>query len=364
VNRGLDGLASVLPRIGLISDAYAGAAQGVPVELFEEDRERTEDRGVLDGSLDALPEEAVQKGLEQLGTLGGGNHFVEIQQVAEVADERRAEALGLRCGQITCMIHSGSRGLGYQVAASYMRQAKAHLESRSITPPNGQLLYFPAGSAEGALYLKAMNGAANFAFANREIMALLIRRAFDRLFGRQTASAIHSVYDITHNMAKEEELEARRYFVHRKGATRAFDAERMQGTPFEKWGQPVLIPGSMGTSSYVLLGHPGSRMSFFSVNHGAGRVMSRTEAAGRRGKKRGKKGMKGKKERPAVRAAISDKDFERSMEGIFLICEDRRRIKEEAPAAYKDIDEVIRVVLGADLALPVARLSPLAVLKG
>ena len=252
------------------------------------------------------------------------------------------------------MIHSGSRGLGYEVAGHYMRQAKGYLKSRGVAPPNGQLQYFPAESAEAKQYLEAMNGAANFAFANRSVMALLVRRAFGSVFGSQEVGGIRSVYDVTHNMAKEERWEGKNYMVHRKGATRAFDGERMSGTPFERLGQPILIPGSMGTASYVLMGHAGSRRSFFSVNHGAGRVMSRTKAAGR----------KGKRGRSGVNAAISDQDFKRSMEGVVLICENPRRIKEEAPAAYKDIDEVIRVVLGAGLALPVARLAPLAVLKG
>ena len=155
-------------------------------------------------------------------------------------------------------------------------------------------------------------------------------------------------------MAKEEDLGGRTCLVHRKGATRAFDGEHMKGTAYESLGQPVLIPGSMGTSSYVLLGHGGSERSFYSVNHGAGRRMSRSQAAG----KRGKRG------RPATAGRISDEEFERSMKAVHLICGDRGRIKEEAPGAYKDIREVIRVVLGADLALPVARLVPLAVLKG
>ncbi len=346
VTRGLEGLESILPRLGLL--------ESVLYDLFLQDRERTEDYGSLDGSIDGIPERGIEKGLEQLGTLGGGNHFIEIQEVVSVDDRTRAEALGLFQGQLTCMIHSGSRGLGYQVAGHYMQQAKAYLKSRGIVPPNGQLQFFRAESAEARRYLQAMNGAANFAFANRSVMAILVRQAFEKVFGSQGIGEIRSVYDVTHNIAKEEAWEGRTYTVHRKGATRAFDGEHMRGTAFETLGQPVLIPGSMGTASYVLMGHAGSRRSFYSVNHGAGRVMSRTQAAGR----------KGKRGRTGVKAAISDQEFKRSMEGVVLICEDPRRIKEEAPAAYKDIDEVIRVVLGAGLALPVARLAPLAVLKG
>ncbi len=362
VSCGLDGLESVLPRFGLIEQTAGSSAPGSPgkpgepslYELFLQDRERTEDQGSLNGSIDGIPEKGAEKGLSQLGTLGGGNHFIEIQEVVSIDDRTRADALGLFEGQLTCMIHSGSRGLGYEVAGHYIRQARGYLKSRGIAPPNGQLQFFPAESSEARQYLEAMNGAANFAFANRSVMALLVRRAFGSLFGRQEVRGIRSVYDVTHNMAKEEKWEGKNYLVHRKGATRAFDGERMRGTAFERLGQPILIPGSMGTASYVLMGHSGSRRSFFSVNHGAGRVMSRTKAAGR----------KGKRGRSGVEAAISDREFKRSMEGIVLICENPRRIKEEAPAAYKDIDEVIRVVLGAGLALPVARLAPLAVLKG
>ncbi|HUV09039.1 MAG TPA: RtcB family protein [Spirochaetia bacterium] len=353
LSRGLDGLESVLPRFGLVD------REGMsPYELFNEDRERTEDRGSLAGSFEAVPEAAVERGLPQLGTLGGGNHFLEIQRVASIENREAAGALGLFEGQLTCMIHSGSRGLGHEVAGQYMRRAKAYLKEHGVSPPNGQLLFFPAGSREGRQYLGAMNGAANYAFANREVMALLIRGAFGRVFGPSSVREIRSVYDVTHNMAKEETVEGKLCLVHRKGATRAFDGARMKGTGYEGLGQPVLIPGSMGTSSYVLLGHPGSARSLFSVNHGAGRVMSRTQAAGKGARRKGRKGRGGSA------GLITDEDFRKSMEGVHLICEDRRRIKEEAPGAYKDIDEVIRVVLGAGLALPVARLVPLAVLKG
>jgi tRNA-splicing ligase RtcB len=354
ISRGLDGLESVLSRFGLIDEESGAADEASSYALFLEDRERTEDRGSLRGSSEGIPAGAIERGFGQLGTLGGGNHFIELQEVVSVEDEKAAEALGLFRGQLTCMIHSGSRGLGYEVAGRYIGQAKGYLRSKGITPPNGQLQYFPADTREARSYLEAMNGAANFAFANRSVMALLVRQAFRNFLGGEEAGRIRSVYDVTHNMAKEERWEGKGYLVHRKGATRAFDSERMRGTAFESLGQPVLIPGSMGTASYVLLGHPGSSRSFFSVNHGAGRVMSRTQAAGR----------KGKKGRHGVKAAISDQEFRQSMEGIFLICGNRSRIKEEAPAAYKDIDEVIRVVLGAGLALPVARLKPLAVLKG
>jgi tRNA-splicing ligase RtcB len=316
--------------------------------LADDDITRVEDEGSLAGCVDALPPRALERGLPQLGTLGGGNHFIEIQTVAEIADRARAERLGLRADQIMVMIHSGSRGLGHEVAGDFLKLAKEEMRRRGEEPPNSQITAFAADTPAGRRYLGAMNAAANFAFANRQVMALLVQRAFSTLYGPQAAARVHTVYDVTHNIAKVETHHGRRYFVHRKGATRAFDAERMRGTPFADCGQPVLIPGSMGSASYVLLGCRESARSLYSVNHGAGRRLSRSAAAGKKG-------------RPG---AISDAVFKSSMAGITLICDDRSRIKEEAPAAYKDIEEVVAVVVGAGLALPVAKLKPLAVLKG
>ncbi len=345
LGKGLDSLESVLSRFGLLKSPE-------DFELLADDRIRSEDGGRLPGSEKAVPEDAKNRGRAQMGTLGGGNHFIEIQELVTLEERPEAEALGLFRGQLLIMIHSGSRRLGYEVAGLYMRKAKDYMMSRGIEPPNSQLLFFPADSKEGEDYLGAMNAAANYAYANREVMALLVRCAVASVMGKDSASEIRSIYDVTHNMAKKEKYGKKNYFVHRKGATRAFDGKRMRGSPYRETGQPVLIPGSMGTASYILLGHPGSERSFYSVNHGAGRRMSRSQAAGKR---------KGKKRRPGL---ITDAAFEKSMEGIHLICGNRRRIKEEAPAAYKDIDEVIKVVTGAGLALQLARLRPLAVLKG
>ncbi len=341
LNRGLEEIEDLLERFGLLENSEGRA-------LLAEDIERTEDRGSLWGNAAKLPPTALERGMPQMGTLGGGNHFIELQRVEEVFDTKRASRLGLFQGQFTVMIHSGSRGLGHETAGFYMKKAKSYMARENLIPPNGQLLYFKKDSPEAEDYLEAMNGAANYAFANREVMAVLVRKALRDVLGKKYSSHLKTLYDVTHNIAKEETYGGKHYFVHRKGATRAYDARRMAGTPFEDIGQPVLIPGSMGTASYVLLGHSGSEKSFFSVNHGAGRVLSRKQAAG----KKGKEGL------------ISDRDFKRAMEGIYLICEDRRRIKEEAPQAYKDIDEVIEVVTGAGLALPVAKLKPIAVLKG
>ena len=341
LKRGLAALEDVLIRYGLIENAEE-------LKLLSYDILHTEDGGNLKGNPEKIPPKAIERGIPQMGTLGGGNHFIEIQEVTEIYNREIAESLGLFRGQLTIMIHSGSRGLGHEVAGYYMKLAKNYMGKTGLIAPNGQLLYFHINSKEGHDYLSAMNSAANYAFANRETMAFLIRRAFREVMGEKAFFDIKSVYDVTHNIAKEEIYRGKKYMIHRKGATRAFDKERMKGTPFETIGQPVLIPGSMGTASYVLLGHKSSAKSFYSVNHGAGRVLSRKQAAGKKGRE----------------ALISDREFKKAMEGVYLICDDRRRIKEEAPQAYKDIDDVIEVVIGAGLALPVIKLKPIAVLKG
>jgi tRNA-splicing ligase RtcB len=220
-----------------------------------------------------------------------------------------------------------------------------------IRLPDRQLACAPLGSPEGKAYFGAMAAAANYAQANRQAITGLIRESLMRGLDMSPRElGLRMVYDVSHNLARMETHAGRRVCVHRKGATRAFAAAQMDATPFAQTGQPVLIPGSMGTASYVLAGVPTGAESLFSVNHGAGRTMSRSAARGNIGRGRP--------------AAISDSEFRHSMEGITLICEDRGAIKEEAPAAYKDIDDIIRVVAGAGLAAIVARLRPLAVLKG
>lgn len=212
------------------------------------------------------------------------------------------------------------------------------------------LAYLHTDTDIGKRYISAMAAAANFAFTNRHIMAMLVRRCFNRTFGR---TPLRLIYDVAHNMAKLEEHGGSQLWIHRKGATRAFGPARMAATVFAKTGQPVIIPGSMGTASYLLVGTGESEESLCSVNHGAGRVMSRTAA---RGKTRGGKVI--------IAAAISDERFKQTMRGIKLITSDKRRIKEEAPDAYKDIDEVVRTVIECGWARPVAKMHPLAVLKG
>ena len=317
-----------------------------PNELAE-DLKRIEENGQMPGDLAAVPSAAIQKGSAQLGTLGGGNHFIEIQQVQKIFDQTLAKAFGLFENQIVVMIHSGSRRFGYEIADEYMNIAARKPE---MAERRKMLSFLSTDSPDGRNYIAAMSAAANFAFTNRHIMALLVRRCFNRMFG---PTPLKLVYDVAHNMAKLETHQPGKLWVHRKGATRAFGPERMSSTIFAKTGQPVITPGSMGTASFLLVGTGNSDESLCSVNHGAGRVMSRTAASGKT--RRGK---------IITSPLISDEQFKRSMHGIKLITSDKRKIKEEAPAAYKDIDEVVRIVVQCGWAKPVARMLPLAVLKG
>jgi tRNA-splicing ligase RtcB len=316
-------------------------------DQFRRDLGMIEENGSMSGDLGPVPKRAAEKGSSQLGTLGGGNHFIEIQYVERILDDALAKTFGLDKNRIVVMIHSGSRRFGYEVADEYMNVAARR---PGMAGRKKMLAYLSADSPGGRGYISAMAAAANFAFVNRHIMALLVRRCFNRMFGPVRLDVI---YDVAHNMAKLESHMSRPLWVHRKGATRAFGGDRMRGTPFEKVGQPIITPGSMGTASYLMVGTGNSRESLNSVNHGAGRVMSRTAALGK--SRRGK---------VVSRALISDEQFARSMEGIRLITADKRRIKEEAPAAYKDIDEVVRIVTACGWARAVARMLPLAVLKG
>ncbi len=314
---------------------------------FSEDLKKIEENGQMPGDMAAVPKLAIEKGKDQIGTLGGGNHFIEIQVVQKVFDEQLANFFDIKENQIVVMIHSGSRRFGYEIADEYMSIAAGlpEMEGR-----RKMLSYLDANSKQGQKYISAMGAAANFAFVNRHLMGLLVRRCFTRMFG---AISLPLVYDVTHNMAKLEIHEGKKLWVHRKGATRAFGPEQMKGTPFEKIGQPIITPGSMGTASYLMVGTGNSEESLSSVNHGAGRVMSRTAASG-----------KGRHGKSTGGAAISDNEFKRSMSGIKLIAGDKSRIKEEAPGAYKNIDEVVRIVSQCGWAKPAARMTPLAVLKG
>jgi len=316
-------------------------------DQFADDLQRIEENGHLRSDPAAVPRAAIQKGANQLGTLGGGNHFIEIQCVQQILDPASAKTFGLFENQIVVMIHSGSRRFGYEIADQYMNVAAQRPENAGRRK---MLSYLPTESSAGKSYIAAMAAAANFAFTNRHIMALLVRRCFNRMFG---PTRLRLVYDVTHNMAKLETHAGTRLWVHRKGATRAFGPRDMAASIFAQTGQPIITPGSMGTASYLLVGTGDSAESLSSVNHGAGRVMSRSAARG-----------KTRRGRTVTAGLISDEQFKRSMEGIKLIAGDRRKIKEEAPGAYKDIDEVVRIVVECGWAKPVARMIPLAVLKG
>jgi len=341
INKGVSAVPGLAQRSG------HRAWEAFDPEEFTEDLQRIEENGRLPSDPAAVPKNAIQKGMNQLGTLGGGNHFIEVQYVQEVFEPNLAKSFGLFKNQLVVMIHSGSRRFGYEIADEYMNIAARRPENAERRK---MLSYLPTESSAGENYIRAMAAAANFAFTNRHIMALLVRRCFNRMFG---PTPLTLVYDVAHNMAKLETHSGERLWVHRKGATRAFGPKQMAASIFAQTGQPIIIPGSMGTASFLLVGTGDSEESLSSVNHGAGRVMSRTAALG-----------KSRKGRVITPALISDEQFKRSMEGIKLIAGDKRKIKEEAPDAYKDIEEVVRIVVECGWAKAVARMVPLAVLKG
>jgi len=313
------------------------------------DAEFAEAGGALEGADPAaVSERAHERGLPQLGTLGSGNHFLEVQYVEEVHDEAVARAYGIARYQVVVLIHSGSRGLGHQVCTDYVALMNQTMPRHRISLPDRQLACGPIGSEEGRQYLAAMCAAANFAWANRQGILHFLRGAFRRVFG--DGARLDLVYDVCHNMAKRERYEVdgrrREVLVHRKGATRAFPpGHREIPADYRSAGQPVFIPGSMGTASWVLAGSEGAmRETFGSVCHGAGRLMSRT----------------------AVRKGRDARAEQKKLEerGILVRSETRDGILEELPEAYKNVDEVIEVVHRAGLARKVARLRPMAVIKG
>ena len=321
--------------------------EGSRVNGSPEDVERTESGGCLPGADPAaVSERARERGGGQLGTMGSGNHFVEVQRVDRVYDEAAAAAYGIGPGQVTVLIHSGSRGLGHQVCTDYVRRMDAALLRYGIELPDRQLSCAPASSPEGSAYLAAMAGAANFAWANRQEIANRVRGAIRSVLGREAADETHQVYDVAHNVAKREQHGGRDVLVHRKGATRAFPAGSDEiPAAYREVGQPVFIPGSMGTSSFVLAGEPGSmERSFGTTCHGAGRSLSRT----------------------AAKKQIGGAELRRQLEaqGIVVRCPSNKGLAEEAPFAYKDVERVVAVVERAGLARRVARLVPLGVVKG
>jgi len=315
----------------------------------ERDAGFAEAGGALEGAEpESVSERARERGLPQLGTLGSGNHFLEVQFVEELHDEAAARAYRLQKDQVVILIHSGSRGLGHQVCTDYVATMNKALPRFRYNLPDRQLACGPIRSEEGRRYLGAMCAAANFAWANRQGIMHFLRGAFTRIFG--DSARLSLVYDVCHNIAKRETYEVdgrkREVLVHRKGATRAFPpGHREIPTDYRTVGQPVFIPGSMGTASWVLAGREGARQQTFgSTCHGAGRLMSRT----------------------AVRKGKDAREEQRKLEerGILVKSETRDGILEELPEAYKNVDEVIEVVHHAGLAAKVARLRPMGVIKG
>ncbi|MFG1780071.1 RtcB family protein [Micromonospora sp. NPDC049051] len=311
----------------------------------ERDLARCEDNGAVDDADPAqVSERAIERGARQVGSLGSGNHFLEVQAVEEVYDDAAATAFGLHPGQLCVMIHCGSRGLGHQICTDHVRTMEKVMPRYGIHVPDRQLACAPVSSHEGRAYLGAMAAAANYARANRQLLADAARKVFARV----TGSRLDLVYDISHNLAKIETHDVdggrRALCVHRKGATRALPPGHDDlPDDLRDVGQPVLIPGSMGTGSYVLTGVPGAP-AFASTCHGAGRVQSRKQAV------KAERGLD-----PRAQLAAQD---------IAVRGASRRGLAEEMPAAYKDVAAVVAAAEGAGLCRRVARLVPLGVVKG
>ena len=362
-------LASALYR-----NCPSGVGVGGSVELYGEDLENILNRGsewALErgyAKLEDLPRteeygripyadarkvshKALERGRDQLGTLGAGNHFIEVDHIAAIYDAEAARVLDLYENQVVVQIHCGSRGLGHQVCQDYVERFQRVVKEYKIVLPDRELVAAPFTSPEGQDYVGAMGAAANFAFANRQLLAFHIRQSFaEVLQGHLADFDLHQVYDIAHNMAKVEDHEVNgantQVLVHRKGATRAFGPQSpVLPVDLQAIGQPVLIPGSMGTMSFILCGTAGSMaQTFGSSCHGAGRVWSRSRA---------KKQVSGEK----LRAEMQDR-------GIQVRAGSISGLAEEAPQAYKDVSRVVHVVDAAGIGKMVARLEPLAVIKG
>jgi len=318
----------------------------------ENDVRRTEESGSIAGAdPNKVSKRAKDRGRPQVGTLGAGNHFIEVDRVDQIFDRQAAQAMGLQEDRLVLLIHSGSRGFGHQVCTDYVKDFQSAVHRYGIQLPDRELVCAPLDTPEGQDYLAAMRCAANYAFANRQILAHFARKAFEEaLAGKVRNWHLHQVYDIAHNMGKIEthrvngdQLEV---CVHRKGATRAF-GPGFEGLPeeYRAIGQPVLVPGSMGTASWVLLGTEGSmERSFGSSCHGAGRTMSRSKA---------KKQFWGEDLRKQLES-----------QGVHVRAGSMAGLAEEAPVAYKDVDAVVETVAGAGIAKKVARIVPVAVIKG
>lgn len=317
----------------------------------KEDVNHCESNGSIPGADPSKVSRRAQKrGRKQLGTVGAGNHFIEIQKVEEIYDEKIAKAFGLKKGMVTVMIHCGSRGFGHQVCTDYIRRMEEEQPEIVKDLLDKNLIYAPLGSTLADDYFSGMNAAANYAFANRHILGHYVREGFGAIFGEEESKKIMTVYDICHNIAKKEvhtiDGEEKEVMVHRKGATRAFPPG-FEELPeeYRQFGQPVLIPGSMGTASYVLHGtETAMKESFGSTAHGAGRTMSRFGAS--------------------KMFTIDGVEKELATHGVAIKAASRKGVVQEAPGAYKDVDEVIKVSDDSGIAKKVAKLVPIGVIKG
>ena len=326
--------------------------EGVPELVSQgygekEDIENCEEGGKMpEADASCVSQRARMRGRDQVGTLGSGNHFCELQKVEEIYEKKVAEAFGLFKNQVVIMIHTGSRGLGHQNCTDYLRITAQAITKYKIELPDRELACVPFNSLEGQRFFKAMSAACNFAWSNRHMISFYVRKSWKSVLGKGNLKLL---YDVAHNIAKieEHEVDGKRMelIVHRKGATRAFPA----GHPdvpqkYREVGQPVLIPGTMGTASYVCVGTEKSKEAWYTVNHGAGRTMSR---------------------HAALRAVRGEEVVRKLKEkGIIVKCRSIRGIAEEAPIAYKNIEDVVEVVHNAGLSKKVAKLVPLAVIKG
>ena len=314
----------------------------------KEDIENCEGGGKIEqADASCVSERAKTRGRDQVGTLGSGNHFVQLDKVEEIFDEEVAKGFGLFKDQVVAFIHTGSRGLGHQNCTDYLRTVMQAMLKYKIQLPDRELACVPFNSPEGQRFFKAMSAACNYAWANRHMIMYYARKAWKSVLGQK--AELRLLYDVAHNIAKVEEHEVNgektKLIVHRKGATRAFPPGHPEiPEKYREVGQPVLIPGSMGASSYILVGTEKSKEAWHTVCHGAGRTMSRHEAMRR----------------------VSGQEVVKSLEskGIICKCWSLRGIAEEAPQAYKNIDEVVEVVHNAGLSKKVAKLIPLAVIKG
>jgi tRNA-splicing ligase RtcB len=305
----------------------------------QQDVDHTEEYGCLEGAnFSKLSDTAIRRADKQLGTLGFGNHFIDIQIIEEIFDEALAKQWGLFQGQVCVMIHSGSRALGHQTCNDYLRIFTQVAPRYGVTFPNRELASLPLTTQEAQDYFAAMKACVNFAFCNRQMMTYSVRQVFKKLFSED----LFLLYDVAHNIGKWEEHHGEKVLVHRKGATRALPAGHPNNPKsYQDTGHPAIVPGSMGTASYVLVGLPKNAETYHSVNHGAGRRMSRTQA----------------------KRTIDQKEFDQVMAGI-VTNNTLTRVRDEAPMVYKDIDDVVETLTEIDLTKKVVKLRPIAVLNG